>query len=822
MANPVIAFLRDPFNPSGVEVEEVEVGSSPYDWLQRTAPDGFGMAVELFLNGEPLALEEADTWLMENDFVTVVLRPGAGVDWALLFWQTVIAIAVGLVMMLLFPPPKAKSREGAAQQYSLSPGNEMPQLGAPIPVAYGTTLSVPYYAAQPWVQYPVIEYAGTPILQTQHDGNWKVNTMYLGALLVATAGEADVVDLFISDSVISPAAKPPAAVWPPLNWDWGNINWPSTPIGGDSESVPPHANAGDADYVKWRRFLPSEHKQTMGTIEAAVAGKWGRWNENVTTSIEVSDQLLSNTKPIGAFAVCLPGQQVREIHLDVMFPNGLGSISKSTGDDNPERQGISWTIERIGDDGYPVTPATTYTGKVEWNIDTPNTVRRTIRIPVPAGRYRVSCSSTNAPHEETFRVRREIRWTGLKAVMANATQKVYGDTTLLAVWIQASEGVSSGAAGRVKLRLARTISSPVLVGASASSNPADIALDVLTNADYGAGRPAYEIDFPAWTRLHTKWDGLPGFNYVFAEPTTILEAMQRVVQVERARIVPAGPKVSVIDASVQPVRTMLFTGHSIKRDSLRVAWSWHGIDDPEGVQIEYTDPVNGTPMSVIYPNGTEDALTSTYRLLGCTERQQALRYAVHTWRQAKYMRRGLEFETEMDGLIPVVGDRIGVSTELVSRARQTQMISYDATTRNMVLADAIDWPPQPVMMVRDKYGQAIGPFHVQKRNATTAHIPAAVTFDETLLGNPLNEEPPAVVIAQAATVVRDYIVTSTEPRGMYSVVVNAVNYDPRAYVATPSDPTPRQWVVSDKTYPQYVIANEGTALSADNIIPWEP
>ncbi len=820
MANPVVAFLRDPFNPSGVEVDEVEVGSSPYDWLQRTAPDGFGMAVEIFLNGEPLALEEADTWLMENDFVTVVLRPGAG--FMVYFWQAVVAIAVGLVMQLLFPPPKAKSRQSATQVYSLSPGNEMPQLGAPVPVAYGTTLSVPYYAAQPWVQYPVIEYAGAPILQGQTDGNWKVNTMYLGALLVATAGEADVVDLFISDSVVSSAAKPPAAVWPPINGDWGNIHWPSTPSGDTSESAPAHANSGDAEYVKWQRFLPHEHGQKMGTIEAAVAAKWGHWNENVTTSAEVSDQLLSNTKPIGAFAVCLPGQTVREIHLDVMFPNGLGSISKSTGDDNPERQGISWTIERIGDDGYPVTPATTYTGKVEWNIDTPNTVRRTIRIPVPAGRYRVSCSSTNATHEETSRVRREIRWTGLKAVMVNAPQKVYGNTTLMAVRIQASEGISSGAAGRVKLRLSRTIDSPVLVGASASSNPADVALDVLTNADYGAGRPAYEIDFPAWTRLRAKWDGLPGFNYVFAESTTILEAMQRVVQVERARIVPAGPKVSVIDASVQPVRTMLFTSHSIKRDSLRVAWSWHGIDDPEGVQIEYIDPVNATPMSVIYPDGTEDALTSTYRLLGCTERQQALRYAVHTWRQAKYMRRGLEFDTEQEGLIPVVGDRIGVATELVSKAQQAQMISYDPATGNIELSTLIDWPTQPVMMIRDKYGQSHGPFHVRMLNASACHIPATVNLDPALLGNPLSEEPPAIVIAQSSTVVRDYIVTSTEPRGMYSVMVSAVNYDPRAYVATPHDPTPRDWIISSTTAPDgWVIANDGT-ISPDNVIPWEP
>jgi hypothetical protein len=298
--------------------------------------------------------------------------------------------------------------------------------------------------------------------------------------------------------------------------------------------------------------------------------------------------------------------------------------------------------------------------------------------------------------------------------------------------------------------------------------------------------------------------------------------MQRVVQVERARIVPVGPRISCIDASAQPVRTQLFTGHNIKRDSLQVAWSWHGIDAPEGVQIEYIDPVNGTPMSAIYPTGTEDALTTTYRLLGCTERQQALRYAVHQWRQDRYMRRGIEFETEQEGLIPTVGDRIGVAVELVSKAQPAQMISYDAATGNMQLSTPIDWPGLPVMMIRDKFGVAHGPFRVRPLGGDSLHVIPTAQLDATLLADPQVEEPPAVVIAQANTVVRDYIVTSTEPRGMYSVAVSAVNYDPRAYVATPTDPTPRDWIIASTTDTAWVIANDAAGIATDTVVPWEP
>jgi hypothetical protein len=196
MADPIIAFLPDPFDPGSARTTSVPVGSSVYDWMRKTAPDGFGMQVELFLNGAPLELEDADIWLMEDDFAVVVLRPAAGVDWALLFWQAVIAVAIGLIMQLLFPPPKAKSRESATQVYSLSPGNEMPQLGAPIPVAYGSVLHVPPYAAQPYVHYPWVDYTGTNLTFGQTADNWRTNnTMHLCALRVATAGEADVVEL---------------------------------------------------------------------------------------------------------------------------------------------------------------------------------------------------------------------------------------------------------------------------------------------------------------------------------------------------------------------------------------------------------------------------------------------------------------------------------------------------------------------------------------------------------------------------------------------------------------------------------------------------
>jgi hypothetical protein len=815
MGKPTIVFIPDVFRSNDeMQVEDVEVGSSPYDWLKKTAPDGFGMAVEIFLNGEPLPLAQADTRLIEDDMVLVVLRPG-GEAFMVYFWQAVIAIAVGLIMQLLFPPPKAKSREGATQQYSLSPGNEMPQLGAPVPVAYGTSLAVPYYGSQPWVQYPVIEYAGAAILQTQGSSDWKTNTMYLGALLVATAGEGSIVDLFISDSVVPPASQSPS--WNPGaglgSWDWGNINWPGIPDAPDSDTNHHDSNSGDARYVKWRRFLPSEHGEVEGTIETEMQKTWGVWHENVSTSAEVSDQLLSNTTPIGAFAVCLPGQQAREIHLDVMFPNGLGSISKTTGDDNPERQGISWTIEQIGDDGYPVVPAVTLTGKVEWNIDTPNTVRRTIRIPVAAGRYRISCSSTNATHEETSRVRREIRWAGLKAVLVPTTRKVYGATTLIAIRIQASEGISAGAAGRVKLRFTRHISSVVAPGNTASGNPADVALDILMNTDYGAGRPTREVHMDSWTAMHSKWESLPGFNFVFTAPLTVLEAMQQAVQVEQARIVPRGPEVAVIDASVQPVRTQMYSSHNIVRGSLTATWAWHSIDDPEGVQVEYLDAVNGTPMSVICPLGTEDALTTTYRLPGCTNRAQAYRYALHSWRQSKYIRQNVTFSTEMEGLIPAVGERIAISTKMITKAQDVQVYSLNPGTSTIVLTAPFDPANASAMVIRDKTGLALGPFAITPVDATSFTVTG---LDFTQLGNPEMEEPPTVALGLATAMVKDYVVTSTVPQGMYSVQVNAVNYDERAYSST------GDWIIAAAALTDWVIANNGAALSLDTVIPWEP
>jgi len=177
----------------------------------------------------------------------------------------------------------------------------------------------------------------------------------------------------------------------------------------------------------------------------------------------------------------------------------------------------------------------------------------------------------------------------------------------------------------------------------------------------------------------------------------------------------------------------------------------------------------------------------------------------------------------MDGLIPSVGDRIGVAVEMISQAQPAQMIAWDAVGRIMPLSNKIDWPATPSIMIRDKFGAAYGPWRVSKVSDTELSIPARYDVDAIALGDPMAEDPPSVVVAQDATIIRDYVVTMTEPQGMHSVTITATNYDKRAFIA-PTDPLPEQdWVVADTTYPDWVIANDAAhGISEDVIIPWEP
>ena len=82
----------------------------------------------------------------------------------------------------------------------------------------------------------------------------------------------------------------------------------------------------------------------------------------------------------------------------------------------------------------------------------------------------------------------------------------------------------------------------------------------------------------------------------------------------------------------------------------------------DGVEIVYKEPTRGREETVIWPTSSTDP--QRMDLFGCDNKPHALGYAKLMWNRRKYERTTVSFDTELEGLIVRVGDRIAVSNDI--------------------------------------------------------------------------------------------------------------------------------------------------------------
>src|SRR5262249_31092722 len=96
---------------------------------------------------------------------------------------------------------------------------------------------------------------------------------------------------------------------------------------------------------------------------------------------------------------------------------------------------------------------------------------------------------------------------------------------------------------------------------------------------------------------------------------------------------------------------------------------------------------------------------------GCADSRQASEYALLTWQRRARNRRAVSFDTEMEGLIPILGQRMAVAHTLPRWGQSGVVVAVDATTLVVQVDRLLQWDavtPPYVMMFRDEYSGASG------------------------------------------------------------------------------------------------------------------
>jgi hypothetical protein len=802
-----IVICRNPLRPADREVFEVAPGTVFVDWLVLHYPAGFGRPIVVTRNGLAIDLAEADFAIEAGDVVGIFAAPGEPVSATVITTAIITAVitaaataAITIALNLIFGKPrKPKGAPSADPIYSISGSQNAARVGDPIPALYGRMITTPDYASQPYAFF-------------------SGNDQYLDQILCVGWGEFDLHDVKVGETPASALEGDALEYWLFNPAEHGSAMGAIETLTGVYENVVTSpevadqelsgvAGAGSVEYVEhvwfsapnlitFVNFGPpagfgfvqvsgseknngnytiaafSDGTDTLTTVEGTIRTEEPSGGTLATLRYYESAEALT----VGPFITCAPGKVGDRLMLDFVFPQGLYEVDEDTGDLLFATVALSIEYQQVADDGATVGGWSTFPTTITRNTNTPQRV--TLEIDVPPARYRVRILRTSPP-PSSARFVSNVIWTGLKFRLVEAPAPVYGAVALLVVRIRATNGIAGAASTRISAEITRRL--PVLGSGPlvASTSPADAFVDIYTNPLYGARRPLAEVDIPELARLVDHWGGEAHFNAGFAQRSTIWEALQMSLQVAGAAPLPLGQLMSVAQEGVRALRSQLFSDANIIRGSLTIGYNFDRPGDYDGVRVEYRDPQTWNPAFFVHPPGALDA--DLVELFGCTDPATAGGFARLMWNKRLMQRKTANFDTELEGLIPRLGDRVALATDLPRWARAGIVTRADGLA--LRLDAPIDWSGSGhVIVLRSQTGTPSAPIAITP-GPGPAELVLAAAPPFPLFGTG-RQEPTHYAIATTTSLIADFTVANIEHRGGARVALDLIAYNPAVFAGT--------------------------------------
>jgi hypothetical protein len=834
-----LIVLYNPLDTSRRRRVELPDGTPLLDWLDENEPAPGTCTRDVWLNGEQLTDRAYCT--QAHDEVLVSIKPGTGYEVAAFVAKAFFSFLIGLLLTNIFSPkrPKAGTVPSPSQVYGLAAPRNSARLGEPIPVIYGTVLALPDYAAQPYTEYLNNEqylYAllclgqGEYVVHSMTLGNSDASVLppeiakyqifgpgdhasTLGVIQAATGVRENVVtSVDVSDQELLPPNA--ASDITPSTWYWraSGIRYVQVPPEVPPAFPPVYDLTGANGVLEQLAILPQNPAIGVG-VEAVTGSSFyngGDSGGDVTTydvtTLIASDYdpaaaippgslvpppgfvTIGTTKWVGPFETCKAGQRGSSLELDFAFAGGLFTM-----DNAGNLGGISVTVtieyQPIDDNGAAAGAVISF--EQSFSGATNTALRFTEKYAISLGRYRVRVSRKSNSDGKASTSER-LNWTGLKFMLSPPVPlgPVYGDVTLAAVTLRASNGIASDAASSIRFRVTRKLPPPEGGALAATSNPADAFADIVCAA-YGGNRPrnADELDFDALNAGRARWLAHNGFNAVFDQPSTVWEALGLSVQTVSAAPLPVGTRMSLMQDGAQPVRTQLFTDANIATGSLAINHAFDRDGTPLGVRVEYRDPRTFSAAALLDPPGAPDY--ETVSLFGCTDAEVAQQHATLTQNRRRLQRTSISFTTELEGLSCLPGDRIGVQASMPRWAQGARVVKVAGLV--LTLDKALSWKAGALhaVQLRDPQGR---PFKVSPVSLGATHweiVLPSLPFAPVAHGDDM--EATSLAFGVDGKEITDWTVTAMQPQGD-TVTIQATNYDPAVWDGAAAhllDPVPQ-------------------------------
>lgn len=688
------------------------------------------------INGKAVLRQEWDTREFEDRDIVQFVSTTGEVFTIIAIVIAVAAIALSVAFALMIDVPDTPGEQPASDPvFSTKGQSNQIRLGEPIEVCYGRNRIYPSFASRPYFQY--ID-----------------NDQYQHTLLCLGQGEYDISAIQIGDSDIN---------------DFQEVEYEIIEPGGSISLFP----------------------------------------TNVSTSVEAGGQEVFATNEedyiapgyVGPFSANASGTDAYKIELDIVFPKGLYRMN----DDGRSTDPISVTMEidyrEIDDAGAPVGAGTwlqfTTPYPFVFTGETTTPQRRTISKTVTPGRYEVRM---RRPTTKTIshKVGNSAVWEGMRAFLEGGVED-YGDVTLLAIRIRASNNLNDRTSVKFNVISTRKLPIPSLESDGSVTWSAPTAtrsivwafVDVY-RAEYG-GRvldnffdwdTLFELD-----ELYTSRD--EHFDWIFRDPITCWEAAKAIARVGRATPLLVGSLLTLKRDGPASVPVTLFTPENIIAGTFQHNIKLWEVNEYDSVRVEYTEPDAGYKQQPVV--ATIESTTDNprdIRIPGIQDRQHAYREGLFLMAQEFYNRENYTFDTGLEGHIVTFGDLIAIAHDVPDYGQ----FGYVLQAEKMPGDDYQVWVSEPlnwdesgdhVISFRSKTGGYLGPYQVRQTNDPSQiiiEIPedsdAYGEFDWHLGGG----REPLIFCFGVSNFHHVYAkVARVEPQGDEIIRITAVNYAPEIY-----------------------------------------
>ena len=540
---------------------------------------------------------------------------------------------------------------------------------------------------------------------------------------------------------------------------------------------------------------PTDSDGAYTKLIATTLGPTGKNPADGSVTIDYTTDEISSQARTPWYRAQPQGRTIRnQIQLDFIAPGGLHRIN-DTGDrlfiEPPYAPKLRIEAEEIdpatGDIKNDVSAGTGFklVQVYEQQARQIEPLRRTILLQdddvdtIPSGLTAVDWRDrpyvVRVTAEHTFidndRYRQRIVWAGLKGVLSYPDpNEAYDDVTLLAVRMRGSNGISDQAQQRLRVKVKRVYD--LQDGSTgASGNPVDVINDIYTDTFHGFGRPADEIDSTTLTEIRPLWEteGVE-FNGVFLQDTTGWEALETALLPAVARPAIDAGQLTIVADKKKPVTMFLFNDMSIVRDSYAATFTIDNNDETDGIEVEFRDPDTFDPDYARYPTASSNPQRLVY--IGVTDAAYAAKLAQLYWNRRLYQRHTCTFQTELQGMVPMVGDKISVSSPVIRTGDSGRVVSI--TDDRVVLDKRIVWGANAEIAFTKPDQSPTAWYSVTEGDEpNVAVLGSAVTED---LDMSMLRTPTSWHFRSDVSRPRDMLITSIDHAGGNVFTINALSY----------------------------------------------